>query len=40
LREERGIRLFEKRVLRTIFGPKRDKGLGGETGGKDTTGET
>jgi len=24
LREERGLRVFEKRVLRRIFGPKRD----------------
>jgi hypothetical protein len=25
LREERRLRVFEKRVLRRIFGPKRDK---------------
>jgi hypothetical protein len=25
LREERRVRLFEKRVLRSIFGPKRDE---------------
>jgi hypothetical protein len=25
LREEHRLRLFEKRVLRTIFGPKRDE---------------
>jgi len=25
LREERKLRLFEKRVLRIIFGPKRDE---------------
>jgi hypothetical protein len=25
LREERRLRLFENRVLRRIFGPKRDK---------------
>ena len=25
LREERGLRVFENRVLRRIFGPKRDK---------------
>jgi len=25
LREERGLRVFEKRVLRKIFGPKRDE---------------
>ena len=28
LREERRLRVFEKRVLRTIFGPKRDKVTG------------
>jgi hypothetical protein len=25
LREERRLRVFEKRVLRRVFGPKRDK---------------
>ena len=25
MREERGLRVFENRVLRRIFGPKRDK---------------
>jgi hypothetical protein len=25
LREERRLRVFEKRVLRRLFGPKRDK---------------
>ena len=25
LREERRLRLFENRVLRTVFGPKRDE---------------
>jgi hypothetical protein len=28
LREERWLRVFENRVLRTIFGPKRDKVTG------------
>ena len=28
LREERGLRVFEKRVLRGIFGPKRGVGTG------------
>ena len=28
LREERGLRVFEKRVLRRIFGPKRDEVTG------------
>jgi len=28
LREERRLRLFENRVLRTIFGLKRDEGTG------------
>jgi len=27
-REERGLRLFENRVLRRIFGPKRDEATG------------
>jgi hypothetical protein len=27
LREEHKVRVFEKRVLRRIFGPKRDKGI-------------
>jgi len=51
LREERKQRVFENMVLRRIFGPRRDEvteewrrlhkeGLGGETGGKETTGET
>jgi len=31
LREERRLRLFEKRVLRRIFGPKRDE-ITGEWG--------
>jgi len=25
LKEERGLRMFEKRVFRRIFGPKRDE---------------
>jgi hypothetical protein len=29
LREEHGLRIFEKRVLRRIFGPKRDEIRGG-----------
>jgi hypothetical protein len=29
LREENRLRLFENRVLRKIFGPKRDEVLGG-----------
>ena len=29
LREERGLRVFENRVLRGIFGPKRDEVTGG-----------
>jgi hypothetical protein len=29
LREEHGLRVFEKRVLRKIFGPKRDEMIGG-----------
>jgi hypothetical protein len=28
LREEHGLRVFENRVLRRIFGPKRDEGTG------------
>jgi len=28
LREERGLRVFEKRVLRRIFGPKSDEVIG------------
>jgi hypothetical protein len=28
LREERTLRVFEKRVLRRIFGPKRDEVIG------------
>ena len=28
LREEHRLRVFENRVLRRIFGPKRDKGTG------------
>jgi hypothetical protein len=28
LREERRLRVFENRVLRKIFGPKRDEGRG------------
>ena len=28
LNEERGLRVFENRVLRRIFGPKRDEGTG------------
>jgi len=28
LREERRLRVFENRVLRRIFGPKRDEGTG------------
>ena len=28
LREERGVRVFENRVLRRIFGPKRDEVTG------------
>ena len=30
LREERRLRVFENRVLRGIFGPKRDEVTGGE----------
>jgi hypothetical protein len=29
LREEHRLRVFEKRVLRRIFGPKRDEVMGG-----------
>jgi hypothetical protein len=29
LREEYGLRLFENRALRRIFGPKRDEVVGG-----------
>jgi len=29
LREERRLRVFENRVLRRIFGPRRDEGSGG-----------
>jgi hypothetical protein len=29
LREEHGLRVFEIRVLRRIFGPKRDEMIGG-----------
>jgi hypothetical protein len=29
LREEHGLRVFENRVLRTIFGPKRNEMTGG-----------
>jgi hypothetical protein len=29
LREERRLRVFENRVLRRIFGPKRDEMIGG-----------
>jgi hypothetical protein len=29
LREERRLRVFEKRVLRRIFGPKRNEVIGG-----------
>jgi hypothetical protein len=29
LREEHGLRVFENRVLRRIFGPKRDEVMGG-----------
>jgi hypothetical protein len=29
LREEHGLRVFERRVLRSIFGPKRDEVTGG-----------
>jgi hypothetical protein len=32
LREEHRLREFEKRVLRRIFGPKRDEVTGGWTG--------
>jgi hypothetical protein len=28
LREEHGLRVFENRVLRRIFGPKRDEVMG------------
>ena len=30
LREERRLRVFENKVLRKIFGPKRDEGVQGE----------
>jgi hypothetical protein len=30
LREERRLRVFENRVLRRVFGPKRDKVMGME----------
>jgi hypothetical protein len=30
LREKRRLRVFENRVLRKIFGPKRDEGAGEE----------
>jgi hypothetical protein len=29
LKEEKGLRVFEKSVLRTMFGPKRDEVTGG-----------
>jgi hypothetical protein len=29
LREEHGLKVFEKKVLRRIFGPKRDEIIGG-----------
>jgi hypothetical protein len=29
LREERRLRVFENRVLREVFGPKRDEVMGG-----------
>jgi hypothetical protein len=29
VREEHGLRVFENRVLRRIFGPKRDEIIGG-----------
>jgi hypothetical protein len=29
LRKEHGLRVFENRVLRRIFGPKRDEVMGG-----------
>jgi hypothetical protein len=29
LREESGLRMFKKRALKRIFGPKRDEVLGG-----------
>jgi hypothetical protein len=31
LREEHGLRVFENRVLRRIFGPKRNEVIGGWT---------
>jgi hypothetical protein len=32
LREEHRLRVFDNRVLRRIFGPKRDEGTGGNGG--------
>jgi hypothetical protein len=38
LREGHRLRVFGNRVLRGIFGPKRDEVTGGETGERCTTG--
>ena len=34
LRDERRLRVFESRVLRRVFGPKRDEVTGGEKSGE------
>jgi len=38
--EERRLRVFENRVLRSIFGPKRDEVTGEWRKLRETTGET